>query len=507
MEDEKSQKLTYINENIIEKGYNPEELSNFIIKKTGIPMENMGFEQLKDMIEKFKDQSLQDTYQSVKIKEVSKKEESPFDILYSNQVYDIKTQSPVKNKLLELENSKEKIDIIISEPIKEKSGGFFPKPIFSYKISTPILNKEVRRIYSDFEWLREQFLLRYTLRLIPNLIKENYLYSMEIIDKGDNEEITEEKKVKYLHNFMKKILQRKILRTSPILFEFLELDENKFMKYKEILNKNKYELNVTLDNFRTIKDKIRCEMKKDEIKKADVFNKKYLKLGELYQKLDKSFSNIYNDFILLEKHMKEISDSFNQLSLEFSENDNEFNIKIKNIFSELSKIFNQWSSSYKTQSKFFKNDFKPVFKFINLETQELSQIYKKYISYKNEYEDFTVRINKRKEDLFEQKDYKNWFLAPGTESQLPMFQNNKKIAFEKMLYKETFLLAEEKKRIACTVYYLFKEYKKMIKNQSNELENFLKGLKDNNKLVIGDAHCLIELFSVINEENKEEKQN
>ena len=42
MEDEKTQKLVYINENIIEKGYNPEELSNFVIKKTGIPMENMG---------------------------------------------------------------------------------------------------------------------------------------------------------------------------------------------------------------------------------------------------------------------------------------------------------------------------------------------------------------------------------------------------------------------------------------------------------------------------------
>ena len=102
-EEEKVQKLTYINENIIEKGYNPEELSNFVIKKTGIPMENMGLEQLKEMVEKFKDQSLQDTYQTVKIKEVSKKEESPFDILYSNQVYDdIKTQPPQKNKMLEI---------------------------------------------------------------------------------------------------------------------------------------------------------------------------------------------------------------------------------------------------------------------------------------------------------------------------------------------------------------------------------------------------------------------
>ena len=33
MEDEKAQISEYINENIIEKGYNPEELSNFVIKK------------------------------------------------------------------------------------------------------------------------------------------------------------------------------------------------------------------------------------------------------------------------------------------------------------------------------------------------------------------------------------------------------------------------------------------------------------------------------------------
>ena len=328
---------------------------------------------------------------------------------------------------------------------------------------------------------------------------------MEIVEKGDAEEIMEGKKIAYLNNFMKKILQKKIFRTSPILFEFLELDENKFIKYKEMLNKNKYELNVTLDNLRTCKEKIHCEMKKEDIKKADLFNKKYIKLGEIYQKLDKSIAIIYNDFQLMEKHMKDISDSFNQLSLQFGENNNEYSTKMKNIFSQLNKIFNQWSISYNKQFIFFKNDFKSVFKYINLETQELSLIYKKYISYKNEYEDFTSRINKKKEDLFEQKDFKNWSLAPGTENQLPMFQNNKKIAFEKMLYKETFLLAEEKKRIACSIYYLFKEYEKMIKYQSIELENYLIYLKQKNNLVIGDAYSLIELFSFIKEEDKEKK--
>ena len=92
---------------------------------------------------------------------------------------------------------------------------------------------------------------------------------------------------------------------------------------------------------------------------------------------------------------------------------------------------------------------------MNLESQELSHIYKNYITFKNEYEDFTIRINKRKEELFEQKDYSKWSLQPRTELQLPMLQNNKKIAFEKMLYKEVFLLSQEKKELLVRyIYYL-----------------------------------------------------
>ena len=46
----------------------------------------------------------------------------------------------------------------------------------------------------------------------------------------------------------------------------------------------------------------------------------------------------------------------------------------------------------------------------------------------------------------------------------------------------------------------------MIIHQSNNLENYLNGLKDNNQLVIGDAYSLIKLFSIIKKgENIEEK--
>ena len=496
MEEEKLQKLSYINENIIEKGYNPEELSNFIIKKIGIPMENLNFEQLKQMIEQFKDQSLQDTYQSVKIKEdIKKKEDSPFDILYSPQIYDIKTSLQQKNKLLDLEGENKKISITISDPKKEKSGGFFSKPIYSYRVVTTIIDRDVRRTYNDFEWLREQLFIRYALRVVPPIYKENIFNQSDIVEKNDTEEVIEEKKAKYLNDFMNKILEKKIFRTSPILLEFLELDDDKFKKYRENISKSKYELNISMDNLKTLQDTIHCEMKKEDIKKADVMNKKYIKLAEIYQKLEKSIAAIASDFQLLENHMRDISNQFNLLTTEIIEYPSA--AKIGKIYTDLNKLFSLWSVSYGNQIKFFKESFRPLFRYINLETQEISSIYKKYIEYKNEYEDFTTRINKRKEELFEQKEYNKWSLAPGTESQLPMFQNNKKIAFEKMLHKETYLLTQEKQRIACVVFLLLNQFDKTFKKQGNRLENYFIQLKDKCSVVMGDANDLLKMFSLI----------
>ena len=54
----------------------------------------------------------------------------------------------------------------------------------------------MRRTYADFEWLREQLYIRYALRVVPPIIKENAFLQMDIIEKGDTEEIIEQKKAK-----------------------------------------------------------------------------------------------------------------------------------------------------------------------------------------------------------------------------------------------------------------------------------------------------------------------
>ena len=120
---EVQEKMKYISANILEKGYNPEDLSNFVVKKVGKPIESIKLDQLKKLIEQFKDQSLVETYKNLESSQDEPKEEQQEEFLnplYSPMIYNIKTVPQQDNELLKLENDKKKIKIIVSEPKKEK---------------------------------------------------------------------------------------------------------------------------------------------------------------------------------------------------------------------------------------------------------------------------------------------------------------------------------------------------------------------------------------------------
>ena len=195
MEDEQAKKSQYINETIISKGYNPEDLSNFIMKEIFMSINDLKFDQLKLMIEKFKNKGLVDLYKTVK-KQNDDKPENLEEQLYYPEVYDIKTKLPKENKLLELEKEKKIINIKISEPQKENSGGFFNKTLILYKVECEEIKSNVKRSYADFEWLRNEYTIFYPLRIIPPLVKEANLNIEGIIDKNDDEDRINKKKNK-----------------------------------------------------------------------------------------------------------------------------------------------------------------------------------------------------------------------------------------------------------------------------------------------------------------------
>ena len=500
---ENQEKMKYISANILEKGYNPEDLSNFVIKKIGKPIESITLDQLKKLIEQFKDESLVDTYQNLNVnqdvdepkQEIKEVQEDP---LYSAMTYEIKTQTQQENELLKLDKEKKRIKIIVSDPKKEKTKGLFKKDIYTYKIECPEIKTEVRRSYADFEWLKNQLGLYYALRAVPPLLKESMFFQFEIVNKKDSEEIIENAKVKYLNYFMTSLIKKKIFRTSAILYEFLELNDTDFKKYKDLLGKYKYDLNVTLDNLKTVKGNIKFELKQNEIKKADIFRHKCTEITSIYNYLEKKILNVANDFLNLENHMKEIGSAFNKLATALSFN--EHAKKMEGIYQKLNKIFTSWSNSYGKQYTFFKSDFRDFFHYLNLEVQEINTLNQSFIAYKKEYEDISTKLNKRKEELYSQKDQSKWGVEPGTEDQISKYVNNKKLAFEKMLYKETELQNNEKKLVACTLYLMNKQFDKLMKCQSDDVFNYFAKMKEDNQTIAGDAFNLIKLLSVEKEE-------
>ena len=196
-----------------------------------------------------------------------------------------------------------------------------------------------------------------------------------------------------------------------------------YEKYKDLLNKYKYDLNVTLDNLKTVKNTMKFELKSSGLKFADLLGRRCNIISDIYNKIEKNVVNVANDFQNLEIHLKEMGDLFNKLAeqLKFNENAQ----KMENVYTKLNKVFTSWSISCGKQRLFFKDDFKLFFNYMNLEIQEMNVINQQYAVYKKEYEDFSVKLNKRKEELFVQKDQSKWSVEPGTEDQIPKYINNK----------------------------------------------------------------------------------
>ena len=493
-EEEQMKKSQYINENIISKGYNPEELSNFIMKEICMSINDINFQKLKEMIEKFKNKGLVDIYQTVKQQNEDKPENLEEQLFYP-EIFDIITKTPKDNKLLELEKENKKIEIIISEPKKESNNGLFAKSKYLYKVECNEIKSSVRRSYSDFEWFRNEMVIFYPLRIIPPLIKENNLILEGIIDKNDDKEKMENKKIKHINKFISTLLKKKIFRTSFLLYNFLALDNDEFKKYKETIGKRKFELTPNFSNFKNMKGKIHCDFNKDKISYVEKISLSYQNISNIYTKLEESINKVCIDLNNLSINMKEIGDRFQELTnnLKYFQH----NGKMSNAYFQLNTIFACWSSSLNRQSEFFNQDFLGLFKFFNLQIKETDFLQKQFVLQKKNYENKGIKLLKKKEELFYQGDINKWGVDdPKDRTFLEKCLNEKTICFEKMLTKETNSLKEDKKSLAVYLYLITRQFDKLLMQQSDELLKFFEDLKNSHNIMVGDAYNLIKLCNL-----------
>ena len=503
MEQEKQQ---YINDNLIEKGYNPDDLFNYCYRLKGIGIENLSLNELKNMIENFKNEQLIISLQSLKNKK--EKKLTPFEILYSDCEFISETAKQQETKMMEFEKEKKKLNIKIIEPKKEK-GSLFSKDQITFQIVTEELNSKVKRNYSDFEWYKNQLNLRYPFILVPPLIKDAFYSNINLsfFSKKKNEEnnIEEQEnlnmRIRYLNKFMNGILRKKILRTSPITYEFLVLEQKDFEKYKKNLDSNPYKLNIYLRNFKTIKGEIKVSLNKDKAIYVNNLLRIITPTTDLYSKLKNSLNSFINDFNIISTHMKEISIIYEKLLNQSK--DIKQSIEIQKLYSDLNNLFSIWSSSYLTQSKFFKNEFSEYFNYMNMEYNELDTIINQFQNQRNEYESFANNINMKKEQLFISQDFANWGVQQGTENQIPLFQNDKKKSFEAMLYNESKVIEAEKKTVVVAINVIIQQFRKLKKYQGERVNQFYQELNKEKEKVFGDCFNFIKFISKSFEEKVE----
>ena len=452
-EEEESEKQKYINENIIDKGYNPDDLNAFIIKRRLVSSERISLEDLKTEIEAFKNEQLQDTYTTIKKTMPLTKKDEQLSELYSSEIFNVNYSSEPELNLIKLEKEGKRIKIIVSNGKFEKISRFFSSQMkFICNITCEELESNIIRSLDDIEWLKNQLNEKYPLIYIPPIY----------ISKEKNKNENAQQQTRYITKFFDAVLRKKILRTSSMIYQFLILDNEKFMKYKDAINKIKFNLQFNMENFKSNKKNEEFQFSKQQIYLPEKYLNN-LNLSELYiliDDLNKSLLDVSLDFKNLSTHTKELSNNFWKLvthSIRAEQNSN-----IKDVLSNFRSILSNWSLSFEKQSLFFSIECKEFFNYINCELKELNNIYLQFTKFKEDYEKIGIQLLEKKEKLFFDKKYEKWELTKEDEKNLNEFKDDFQEAKKYMCKDFTELVARQKIRVACSCNIIFKEFKKLI---------------------------------------------
>ena len=483
--DENPEKQKYINDNIIAKGYNLDDLSRSITVRTGLTINEISLDTLKKEIEFYKTQQLKDSYQASKEMKVGKTKRSEVVTeLYVPEHFQLKTAVQLENDLTKLENEKKKITPSITDSRHEKVGGIFgKKDIYYFTIKCPELNTEVVRTLEDFEFFQNVLVERYPFKYIP-----------PIVPKNRDKEYSHELFKRYLNRFLDYLCQRKILRTSPITLEFLELDSNSFATYRKNLTNNKYICKYNMENYTTMKGQLDINFTQDQINEPEKLFKRIDATQSIYKNLNIALGNVVNDLNNLGRHMLQASNAFSALSNYTRES--EQSPLLVTCFGKLRDIFSQWSASYDKQKFFLDHNFREFFVYMNLQVKALSELQKQYKRIRTDYEQYGLELLTKKEKLFTGKKYNAWELSEEDNKNIEALKMDKESAFKAMLPGMTNLVSAQKIQVACSTNIIKQEYERFMKRQGNNLKEYLLSLKDKNQNIISDAYTLCSLFNI-----------
>ena len=409
MDSSQEEKQGYIQENLINKGYDSFLFSQFLCKKSGkteFDLNNFTMGEISDGVTEFinstplgksinasapplqkieKKEKKKNIFESIlgihSEKNDKKKEEKNYD-------YGLRLPDKVKCQNVEETEISRYEDLPIKIGFPEKiDKGFLKKPVTYFTTIAVPLGKVVKRAFEDFEWLRQKLTKMIDSNFIPSLPKLN-----PILGIGNEEEVT-----RSLEKFMQYLSLDPIIKNSQILYDFLSIEN-----YGQFTKKKKEYEFITpcndIQEFKSLTGEIDINFDETKEKKLSLIKDFCNINSKLLEKLVSNLNIFYHEMNSIIRRTNEIANIWGNLyqtSAKYKDDD-----IAREIYYQMNNFFFNLAKNYKKQNEFINLDIKESFGFMQNNYSSLNDLIKRIENKKKVYVKEERDLIALKEDLF-----------------------------------------------------------------------------------------------------------
>ena len=462
IDQETQEKQNYLRQNIIDAGYDANTFVEFLINKKGEAGQDVANWSLPDLInvvhefinlnsdlnnannnqqqeEENNNNEIKENIEENKnvenpiekkeqIKEVinkEKNEEFSYGIISKNEMQCLKVSN---NEITNCNNIK-----ITVGSFEKVEGKIFSKSYVSYLVTTMPFNWNVRRRFSDFEWLRQTLVNHYNYCLIVSVPKKPKNLGKIMNEKFDKEFLS--KRSRNFEKFLNYIINDPILKNTQLIYDFLYLEkDDEFQKMKKSYDKLKI-TTFNISKILTVDGKATIEINEEKEKYFTDIKETTNQNETILKKINATIKVLKDDLINASDKLNEISSNFNLIkenAIKYKENDD-----VIQTYKEISDMFYNFSTYLTNQTDIIFINLKEYFKYIKNNYRSMAGFIHKTENLKNAFYKSLKNLKAKKEDLFRKKEVNKWDFDPKENIDKTAIVNDQRLALEKMLYKET----------------------------------------------------------------------
>lgn len=412
-------KQKYLNEEIIEKNYDPNLFTVFCESQKEPNLDLWTLEELKICVEEFKKGVREGRITNKKQGSTDNKEQitNEESAQYVNKNNDFESNLIECAKLGPSELSTAVgLEVLISEP-KLIEEGFFSSNFVTYTVKTLPFEWEVVREFSDFVWLREVTVNNFPGIFIPPL--------PNMKTRGNLDEKTLCKRQKCLYKFMQGLISHPLILRNEHLRIFLK--QSSTQDFKDYIRSAKCEKIDEISNFPSLEGKI--------VGNLQDYSEKVYNLGEYYEKSAKIMKKLKAKAYEMVENIKEANEDILKLAevaqkLEEIQNAFVFTEKYGQIYRSLTTKLIQVSENQMKKIEMVNDHLGIFFKYFSMQRTSLKRfiehnegyniVYRKALIKQSEYIDKlriffayynsqNIKETNRMNEYVTRQSYKNFY--------------------------------------------------------------------------------------------------